>query len=219
MAEQQQQSNLPGSAAILPEEKKNVLHTPGMTSLLKPEMPQGMQVAFSVKQNFALAAEQIFIHALNRTVWVYRERLQAVDMMLSKIRNVAMESLATQPGINYVTDMVFYTEESAALREFLFTLQTQFFSQFGEFQTHWTDLIGHIAESLTCHVAGNEEIKKLALVPADLTDRMFEPVHMKNLLLANNWLIMFIFIALWGRVYTYDELRAINRRQNTANAG
>lgn len=209
------QQALPGTVPVTPEEKKNVLHTPGLTSLLKPETPKSMQIALSAKQNFALAAEQIFVHALNRTVWVYRERLPAVDLMLSQIRNVAMESLGTQQGISYVTEMVFYTPE-AAMREFLFTLQVQFFSQFGEFQSHWTEMIGHIAESLTCAVPDSVSDKKLSLIPEELTDRMFTAENMKDLLLANNWLIMFIFIALWGRTYTYDELRAFSRRQNNA---
>ncbi|BAW19027.1 hypothetical protein [Ralstonia phage RP12] len=214
-----EQQTTPGAAPVMPEEKKNPLHTPGLTSLLKPEMPRGMQVAFSNKQNFALAAEQIFVHALNRTVWVYRDTYAAVDIMLKQVCNVAMESLGTQQGIDYVTNMVFYNQD-AVLREFLFTLQVQFFSQFGEFQAFWTELISNIAESLTCAVTGGKDVKKdLCLVPAELTERMFTPENMRDLLLANNWLIMFIFIALWGRTYTYDELRAFNRRVNAAAHG
>jgi hypothetical protein len=194
---------------ITPEEKKDVLRSPGLTSMLRPEAPKALNISPTLKQNFALAAEHIFVHALNRTVWIYRDSYQAVDLILSTIRNTAMESIATQPGIDQITKLVFGDE---VVREFMFTLQAQFFSQFAEFHQHWRDMIGDIATALTGSPAGIEIDEQLNLVPEEISGRMFTQKHMQSLLLANNWLIMYILVALWGRTYSHDELRAIQRR-------
>jgi hypothetical protein len=81
----------------------------------------------------------------------------------------------------------------------------------------WADLIEHIAYSLTNSPIGVEVKTELSLVPEDLRLRTYEASHMRDLLLANNWLIMFIFIGLWGRTFTYEELRA-NYRRTTGQA-
>jgi hypothetical protein len=174
-------------------------------------MPDTIQVALSEKQNYALATEEIFCHALNRTVWVYRENYGAIDVMLSEIRNTALESIATQAGIERITSMVF---GNGAMREFLFTLQAQFYSQFAEFNEYWVDLINGTAASLTNTPLGVAVKTELSLVPEDLKLRTYGVDHMRELLLANTWFIMFIFIALWGRTFTYEELRANYRRTN-----
>lgn len=194
------------------EEKRNAILTAGVSASLKPEMPDSIRVALSVKQNFALAAEEIFCHALNRTIWVYRNDYSAIDLMLAEIRNTAMESMATEGGISRISDMVFKND---AMREFLFTLQAQFYSQFAEFHQHWVDLVTNLAASLTNSPLGGQNIKtEMSLVPEDLRLRTHSAQHMTDLLLANTWFIMFIFISLWGRTFTYEELKANFRRSN-----
>lgn len=200
-------------APALPEERKNLLHFPGLTSSLKPGLLDEIHISYSARQNYALAAEAIFVHALNRTVWSYRAVYPAVDMFLTKIRDLAMESLATEPGVVNATNLVFYSDDGA-MREFLFTLQAQFFSQFGELNQNWVEFIDNIAASLTGgQITGVEIDPSLVRIPEDLTNRMFTRENMKKILLANNWLIMLVLISLWARTYTYDELRAVNRRK------
>ena len=104
----------------------------------------------------------------------------------------------------------------SVVREFIFTLQTQFFSQFAEFNDHWEEMVGNIAIGLTSGFISNSVKKELSLIPEELSLRMYDAGHMRDLLLANTWLTMFILIALWGRIYTYDELRSIQRRANAA---
>lgn len=200
---------------LAPEERKNTLLHPSLTQALRPQTPDNLHIALSVKQNFSLAAEQIFVHALNRTVWIYRNQYDAVDVMISEIRNTAMESLATERGLSTVSNTVFGNE---AMREFLFTLQVQFFSQFGEFQEHWQEMIGNIAASLSGEVIAAPNVDPArSLVPDELGARRYSAVEMQGWLLANNWLIMYLLVSLWGRTYTYDELRAINRRGAAAS--
>lgn len=199
------------------EERKiaGAILSAGVTASLKPQLGDQLRVALTVKQNFALAAEQIFTHALARTVWVYRDQYQVVELIMAEIRNTAFESLGTDPGIARVSDLVF---GDGAIREFLFTLQVQFFSQFTEFNNLWTELIHNIAMGLTNDFTTSEAKKEMSLVPEEISLRTHSSKHMKDLMLANNWLVMFIFIALWGKTYTYDELRYNQRRSLTIAA-
>jgi hypothetical protein len=181
-----------------------------------------------MRQNYAMAAEQMFVHALNRTVWQYRDHYQAVEIMVDQIRNTALESMATTVGLAQVSDIVFKNE---AMREFLFTIQMQFFSQFSEFNEQWTAMITNLATSLSGAplmptIDGSKNLapslvdaapeENKDLTPDVLTMRRFSAEEMTDWLLSNNWLIMFIFVSLWGRIYTYDELRAINSRVQAA---
>jgi hypothetical protein len=166
-----------------------------------------MKIALSNKQNFALAAEEIFNHALRRTIWNYRSDYIALDEILKEVKNTAMESVATVRGIERISNMVFGPHGSA-LREFLFALRVQFSSQFGEFYTAWSDLIGDIASSLTSGYTSSDADPDLSLVPEEISDRTYTPADMKKLLLSNTWLIMFLLIILWGRTLNYDELRS-----------
>lgn len=194
------------------EDKRNIqLHT-GVTASLIPQTPVGLKIALTDKQNFALAAEEIFCRALDRTVWNYREDYYAVETFMTSIRNTAMESVATEKGISRIADMVF---GDAGMREFIFSLRTQFYSQFAEFHTYWEDLIKFIALSLTTGEVNTSFKSELSLIPEDLRIRTYEPQQMADLLLANSWLVMFLLTALWGRTFTYAELRA-NYRQTVA---
>lgn len=200
----------------IPEDKKAAINSAvraGISSTLLPSMPDSIKVALSNKQNFAMSAEIIFSHALNRTIWNYRDKYEAVDILMDLIRNTATESMATQEGISHISNLVFGKEATCAvMREFLFTLQVQFFSQFAEFDSYWVDLLEKISYAITNNptVAGTDT--KLSLVPEELQVRTHSPEHMKALLLANTWLVMFILTSLWGRPLTYEELRANYRR-------
>lgn len=198
----------------LTDERKNPLIHASVSSTLKPQTLQSVKIALSTKQNFAMAAEELFCHALNRTVWVYRKDYLAVDAFLEEIRNTAMESIATEQGIARITELVF---GQGALREFLFTLRVQFYSQFSEFNTLWAELIENIALSLTNEPLSEEAKPEMSLVPEDLRIRTHSTQHMRDLMLANSWLVMFILTALWGRTFTYEELRANYRRSGTAS--
>ena len=197
------------------EEKKAAILLSGVMASLKPELPGTMSLALSNKQNYAMAAEEIFCHALNRTIWIYRNDYPAIEVISQNVKNTAMESVATEAGVARISDMVF---GESVVREFIFTLQTQFFSQFAEFNDHWEELVGNIAAGLTGGIVSNRIKKEMSLVPEELGLRKYDTEYMKDLLLANNWLIMFILIALWGRIYTYDELRAVQRRANAPGA-
>lgn len=189
------------------EVNRSTFMHPGITAMLEPTAPNSMKIALSNKQNFAMAAEEIFNHALRRAIWNYRSDYMALDAILKEVKNTAMESVATARGIERISNMVFGSH-GAALREFLFSLRVQFSSQFGEFFTSWGDLIGDIANSLTSGYTSSEADPALCLVPEEIQDRTYTPAEMKKLLLANTWLIMFILIILWGRTLNYDELRA-----------
>lgn len=195
------------------EEKKAAILLSGVMASLKPELPSSLSLALSNKQNYAIAAEEIFCHALNRTIWIYRNDYDAIEVIASNIKNTAMESVATEAGVGRISDLVF---GESVVREFIFTLQTQFFSQFAEFNDHWEEMVGNIAIGLTSGFISNSVKKELSLIPEELSLRMYDAGHMRDLLLANTWLTMFILIALWGRIYTYDELRSIQRRANAA---
>lgn len=197
----------------LSEEKKSAILLSGVMASLKPELPSSMSLALSNKQNYAIGAEEIFCHALNRTIWLYRNDYAAVELIADNIKNTAMEAVATEAGVGRISDMVF---GESVVREFIFTLQTQFFSQFAEFNDHWEEMVGNIAVGLTSGFIGKSVKKELSLVPEELSLRMYDATYMKDLLLANTWLTMFVLIALWGRIYTYDELRAIQRRASNA---
>jgi hypothetical protein len=199
------------------EERKNPLLHAGLSSTLKPQTPNAVRLALSNRQNYAMAAEEIFCHALNRTVWIYREHYQAVDVFLGRVRNVSMESVATESGISQISNMVF-TENEGAMREFLFTLRVQFFSQFAEFNDPWKLLLQDVAQSLTNESSIEGANTELNLVPEELRVRTYTTQYMYDILLANSWLVMFILIALWGRTFTYDELRANYRRSNAVSA-
>src|SRR5690606_21579019 len=94
------------------------------------------------------------------------------------------------------------------LREFIFSLQTQFFSQFAEFNVHWDELLGNIASSLTHSPMTAEHNVSPSLIPEDITSRLYSRDKMQSILRGNSWLVIFILIALWGRFLTYEELRA-----------
>lgn len=195
------------------EEKKAAILLSGVMASLKPELPSSLSLALSNKQNYAIAAEEIFCHALNRTIWIYRNDYDAIEVIASNIKNTAMESVATEAGVGRISDLVF---GESVVREFIFTLQTQFFSQFAEFNDHWEEMVGNIAIGLTSGFISNNVKKELSLIPEELSLRMYDANYMRDLLLANTWLTMFILIALWGRIYTYDELRSIQRRASAA---
>ena len=190
-----------------PEANRSTYMHPGITAMLEPTAPNSMKIALSNKQNFAMAAEEIFNHALRRTIWNYRTDYMALDEILKEVKNTAMESVATARGIERISNMVFGPNGSA-LREFLFSLRVQFSSQFGEFFTMWNDLIGDIANSLTGGYTSSDADPSACLVPEEILERTMSSSEMKQLLLANTWLIMFILIILWGRALNYDELRA-----------
>lgn len=200
------------------EALKNPLIHATVSSTLQPHTLNAVKIALSNRQNYAMAAEEIFCHALNRTIWIYRESYQAVDIFIRTIRNTAMESLATETGIAKVSNMVF-SDYDGALREFLFTLRVQFYSQFAEFNNPWQEMILDIAKSLTADAMPEGIDPKMNLMPEDLRIRTYTTEYMRDLLLANSWLVMFILIALWGRTFTYDELRANHRRSNAVSAG
>lgn len=199
------------------EERKNPLLHAGVSSDLQPNSSQTMKLALSNRQNYSMVAEEIFCQALARTIWVYREHYTAVDIFLGKIRNTGMESVATEAGLATIADMVF-KDDNGALREFLFTLKVQFFSQFSEFNDPWAAMLSDIATSLTNDPIVEGLDPKLNLVPEDLRIRTYSADYMGQILLANSWLVMFIFVALWGRTLTYDELRAKYRRSNLTAA-
>ncbi len=195
------------------EEKKAAILLSGVMASLKPELPSSLSLALSNKQNYAIAAEEIFCHALNRTIWIYRNDYDAIEVIAHNVKNTAMESVATEAGVGRISDLVF---GESVVREFIFTLQTQFFSQFAEFNDHWEEMVGNIAIGLTSGFISNNVKKELSLIPEELSLRMYDANYMRDLLLANTWLSMFILIALWGRIYTYDELRSIQRRASAA---
>jgi hypothetical protein len=195
------------------EEKKAAILLSGVMASLKPELPSSLSLALSNKQNYAIAAEEIFCHALNRTIWIYRNDYDAIEVIAHNVKNTAMESVATEAGVGRISDLVF---GEPVVREFIFTLQTQFFSQFAEFNDHWEEMVGNIAIGLTSGFISNNVKKELSLIPEELSLRMYDANYMRDLLLANTWLTMFILIALWGRIYTYDELRSIQRRASAA---
>jgi hypothetical protein len=199
----------------LSEEKKSAILLSGVMSSLKPELPSSMSLSLSNKQNYAIAAEEIFCHALNRTIWVYRNDYAAIELIALNIRNTAMESVATEAGISRISDLVL---SESVVREFVLTLQTQFFSQFAEFNDHWEELVGNIATGLTNGPVSARVKKEMSLMPEEISSRTYSTEYMKDLLLANNWLTMFILIALWGRIFTYEELRAIQRRATAPTA-
>lgn len=89
------------------EEKKAAILLSGVMASLKPELPSSMSLALSNKQNYAIAAEEIFCHALNRTIWIYRNDYDAIEVIASNIKNTAMESVATEAGIGRISDLVF----------------------------------------------------------------------------------------------------------------
>src|SRR5690606_32457765 len=91
--------------------------------LLRPILPESIRLTLSAKQNYALVAEEIFCHSLDRTIWSFRTMYSDVERHLLCIKNVAMESLASDAGIDNVCEMVFSDQ---TLREFIFSLQTQF---------------------------------------------------------------------------------------------
>lgn len=199
------------------EERKNPLMYAGVSADLQPGAVQAVRIALSNRQNYAMAAEEIFCHALNRTVWVYRQNYEAVDLFMNTIRNTAMESIATENGLATVCDMVF-KDNHGAMREFLFTLKVQFFSQFSEFNDPWIELVKDLAKSLTNDSDADATEPELNLVPEELRIRTFTTERMTKLLMANSWLVMFLFVALWGRTLTYDELRAKYRRGSALTA-
>lgn len=195
------------------EEKKNaIVLSAGAMASLRPQLPESIGIALSNKQNYALAAEEIFVHALNRTVWAYRDSYDGVQIIIDNIKNTAMEAVATEPGLARISDMVF---GESVVREFLFTLQVQFFSQFAEFNTHWTELLENLALALTNGFISADAKPELCMVPEEIRLRMYDADRMKDLLAANTWLVMFLFTSLWGRIFTYDELRANQRRLNS----
>lgn len=198
------------------EEKKAALLSSGVMVSLQPSIPETLKVALSTKQNFALATEELFCHALKRTVWAYRNDYEAIEVIMNEVKNTAIEAIATDQGIERITGLVF---GNSVLREFVFMLQAQFFSQFSEFHSHWSEMIGNIAGSLTNDCRITDGNPKFSLIPEEIISRLYGTDHMKDLLLANNWLIMFIFIVLWGRTTTYEELRAIQRRANNNGTG
>lgn len=191
------------------EEKKSAIIPSTALASLKPESFDSAKWALSTKQNYAIVAEEIFCRALNRTVWAYRNEYVVVEIVANNIQNTAMESVATEAGVARIADLVF---SESVVREFIATLQTQFFSQFSEFNDHWEEMIGNIAMGLTSGFTNPRVKAELNLIPEELRSRTYTTEYMKDLLLANNWLTMFIFIALWGRIYSYDELKATQRR-------
>ena len=188
-----------------------LLLTAMLTEVLKPRSAAPFQIQLSLKQNFALIAEQIFVNALERTVWGYRHNYDAVELISSMVANQAMEALATDIGISTLSDRVF---GDAAIREFLFTLQVQFFSQIAEFNTTWTDLLDNIALSLCSAFPTSNAREDHCLIPQELRERTYSRERMYNLLLANNWLVIFILMSLWGRTMLKSELVIAARRLN-----
>lgn len=193
------------------EEKKALVVPLSVMTTLMPKLPNVVRISLTDKQNFALCAEEIFCHALNRTVWDYRDNYDILEAIFKQIKNTAVESIATDAGLSRISDIVF---GDSVVREFISTLRTQFYSQFSEFHAYWNELLLTIAYSITSNEISKDANMSFSLVPEDLQIRTYDADHMRNLFLANSWLVIFILVVLWGRIYSYAELKSIAKQTN-----
>lgn len=190
------------------EVKENQVYSATVTAALYPQALANVQLAISAKQNFAMVAEEIFSKALDHAMWDYRSEYSPIYNILNEIKNTAMESIATEGGIMRLSDLVFRNDVT---RELIFLIQTRFLCQLSEFSNFWIDLITTIAMSLTHTTTTPIDIAGLTLIPDEIRERMYDMPRMRDLMLSNTWLIIVIFIILWGRIHSYDELRAKQR--------
>ncbi len=190
------------------ELSESQVYSPLVTAALYPQPLQNVQLSISEKQNFAMVAEEIFSKAIDNTMWDYRKDYTPVYLILNEIKNTAMESIATEAGVTRLADLVFRNEVT---RSIVFLIQMRFICQFSEFDAFWTDLITTTAMALTHNVSPTGIPIGVSLVPDEIRERMYDMEKMRDLMLSNTWLVTVIFIILWGRIHSYDELRAKQR--------
>lgn len=167
----------------------NVLPVP---SLSYPGAP-----AVTGKQNFALQAEYFLVKALDRAAWTYRDEYQQLTAVMNSIqKEIATEGLATAEGISELAKFVF---EDAFVREFIQTVNLNFFTMFSEWHNPWREFISNIALGLTmAPVVKHETQLGPCDIPADLQTRKYSHEYMFNWLLANNWAVIVIMLKMWG---------------------
>lgn len=179
--------------------------SPAPFEAINSKASNGINVRYTEQQNYTLAACDLFNRAFDSTLWENRASYQAYYELLSEMKNTAIEAIPTVEGIERLYALVF---QNAVMREFVQALQVKFCMMQGDFNTKWVDLIATTAMGLThATMVSSVEGSKNILIPEEIVERTHNFEYVKNFMLSNTWFTMTVLIILWGKLYTYEELK------------
>lgn len=168
------------------------------------------------KQRTLQAFRNIFDTAFELTVNSYIELLPVVVLAAREIRELRTESLMTPDGLDAAGGIVF---EDVNIREFMATLQVNFYSLCGEYHSQYLELADAFAWGLTTnHFSQDTEASNYELVPKEIVDRVYSKTDAVKYLLVNKWLMVFVMFKYWARLPTEQEIQAAMRSQLRSQA-
>lgn len=164
------------------------------------------------KQKTLYAFRNVFDTAFELTVIAYIDKLPVLGNVISTIRESAVTSIMTPDGLTYAADLVF---GDTINREFVMTLQANFYSLMGEYHQTYVEFIEGIAYGLTCDTWGSDlpDIGTYNLIPVEFSEHIFDQKTVSNYLRVNKWLLIYVLLILWARVPTEKEIRDSMRNQ------
>lgn len=182
-----------------------VVLLPGALSELCVDNFASTGIRYTEQQNYTIAAQNLFSKVFDSVMWENRSEYIAYHELMKEVKNTAIESIATVDGIDRLYQLAF---GNATLRDTLQTLQVRFCTLQCDFNTKWENLIASIALSVTQSslVAGLAESDKVML-PEEIIARQHDFAFLKGFMLTNTWFTILVLVILWGKLYTYEELR------------
>lgn len=170
-------------------------------------------LSLSGDQNYILVAERMFVKAYNDTMWDYRENYEQAMISIEELKDTALESIATEQGIARVSDIVFKND---VVRELVLNIQTRFIVSFSDYNDKWNNVLRLLTLTLTHTPIGVAVEVNKYMVPKDITDRIYSQSMLFSIFQNNMWLVMVLFIKLWVKTKSFEELR-LKYKEGQAN--
>lgn len=161
-------------------------------------------LSISGDQNYAMVAERMLVKAYTDTMWDYRDAYEITVAVIEEIKDTALETIATEQGIARLADIAFKNDVA---RELILNIQTRFIILFSDYNDKWKNVLRLLALTLTHMPIGIPIDKEKYLVPVDITERIYNTDTLLAILQNNTWLVITLFIKLWVKTRTFDELR------------
>ena len=175
-------------------------------------------LSLTADQNFILVAERMLVKAYNDTMYDYHDGYELAIAVVEEIKDTALESIATEAGIARLSDIAFKNDVA---RELVLNIQTRFIISFSEYNDKWKDVLKLATKTLTHMPIGVPIDKEKYLVPDDIVSRIYSEDTLLSILQNNTWLVILLFIKLWVKTKSFDELRLKHKEgliSGTANS-
>lgn len=200
------------------ETESGIIRNPLVFEPLSRNVFENASLSLTADQNFIMVAERMLVKAYNDTMWDYRDGYEIAVAVIEEIKDTALESIATEPGIARLSDIAFKNDVA---RELVLNIQTRFIIAFSEYNDKWKGVLRLVTKTLTHIPIGVPIDKNKYLVPDDIVDRIYNEETLFSIFQNNTWLVIMLFIKLWVRTKTFDELRLKHKEgliSGTANS-